>query len=290
LNSGARADTIHRHPYSLSKGSIHIHELSTFIEQHSRLVVITGAGVSVASGIPTYRDNTGTWARNEPIQHRDFLQRHSSRQRYWARSFAGWPAVQTAKPNSAHYALAQLERQEQIALLVTQNVDRLHQRAGHRRVVDLHGRLDQVVCMDCSARTLRADIQERLVPLNPQLQVTGALAPDGDADVADELIANVVIPDCIHCGGILKPDVVFFGDSVNREIVATVKQAIEQADGLLVVGSSLMVYSGFRFCRHAAAAGTPIACINPGVTRADELFTLKISAPCGPVLQALIGA
>jgi len=124
--------------------------------------------------------------------------------------------------------------------------------------------------------------------LNPQLQVSGALAPDGDADVAEALIADVVIPDCVNCGGVLKPDVVFFGDSVNRETVAAINQAIEQADAVLVIGSSLMVYSGFRFCRHAAAQGKPIACINPGITRADDLFALKITAPCGPVLEALI--
>jgi len=265
-----------------------IKELLSFFEKHHRILVITGAGISVSSGIPTYRNNAGVWSRNAPIQHRDFLQKPASRQRYWARSFAGWPAVQLAQPNTSHLTLVQLEQRGHIPLLVTQNVDRLHQRAGQRNVIDLHGRLDQVVCLDCGGRVERTEIQQRLAALNPHLQTAGTLAPDGDADVPDQLVADVVVPDCLLCGGLLKPDVVFFGDSVNREIVAAINVAIEQADALLVIGSSLMVYSGFRFCRQAAAIGRPIACINPGTTRADDLFELKITDPSEPVLEQLL--
>jgi NAD-dependent SIR2 family protein deacetylase len=263
-------------------------DLLAFVTRHPQLVVLTGAGVSAPSGIPTYRNAEGIWMRNAPIQHRDFLTKPAARQRYWARSFAGWPAVLAAQPNSAHYALAQLESRGHIATLVTQNVDRLHQRAGHRVVVDLHGRLDQVICLDCGATAPRTDVQVQLRELNTHLVHSDRLFPDGDADVPDDLIDRVVVPDCPRCGGILKPDVVFFGDSVERSLVSTINTAIEKADALLVIGSSLMVYSGFRFCRYAAERGIPIACINPGTTRADDLFQLKLSATCGPVLERLV--
>lgn len=261
--------------------------LIEFVRAHPRLLVLTGAGVSVSSGIPTYRDRAGVWSRSTPIQHRDFLQHRTARQRYWARSFAGWPAVQAAQPNAAHHALVQLETAGHIDLLVTQNIDRLHQRAGQRQALDLHGRMDRVLCMDCGARTPRADLQVRLARLNPHLSSAGSLAPDGDADVPDALIAAVTPPDCLHCGGLLKPDVVFFGDSVDRALVERINAAIVDADAMLVVGSSLMVYSGFRFCRHAAQQGIPLACINPGATRADALIDLKVTADAAPVLARL---
>lgn len=264
--------------------------LADFVIRHRRLVVLTGAGVSAPSGIPTYRNTDGVWTRNAPIQHREFITRESARQRYWARSFAGWPAVLAAQPNDAHRALVQLEALDRISLLVTQNVDRLHQRAGHRQVIDLHGRLDQVLCLDCAAVLSRAEVQEHLRALNSHLGEPETLHPDGDADVPDDLIARVVIPPCQRCGGVLKPNVVFFGDSVDRDLVATINAALATADGLLVIGSSLMVYSGFRFCRFAAEQGLPLACINPGATRADDLFQLKVSADCGPVLSSLVSA
>lgn len=273
---------------SASKIQSDIESLKRFINQHPQLVVLTGAGISAASGIPTYRNQVGDWIRNTPIQHREFLLRESSRKRYWARSFAGWPAVNAAQPNKAHLALAQMEASGSIGLLVTQNVDRLHQRAGQHQVIDLHGRLDQVLCLDCGAATLRSDMQERLSLLNSHLQHAEQLLPDGDADVPDDLVDAVTIPECLNCGGILKPDVVFFGDSVNRDKVALINHAIDSAGALLVIGSSLMVFSGYRFCRHAAGQSVPIACINPGTTRADALFDLKIEADCESVLQQLI--
>lgn len=273
---------------SASRVQSDIESLHGFISAHPQLVVLTGAGISVASGIPAYRNHAGAWMRNAPIQHRDFLLQESSRQRYWARSFAGWPAVGAAEPNKAHLALARMEAQGSIDLLVTQNVDRLHQRAGHHQVIDLHGRLDQVICLDCGAVTSRSDMQARLSLFNPHLQQAERLLPDGDADVHDELVNAVIIPECLRCGGILKPDVVFFGDSVSREKVAQINQAIDNASGLLVIGSSLMVFSGYRFCRHAALRSVPMACINPGATRADDLFDLKIEADCALVLPQLV--
>ncbi len=239
-------------------------------------------------GIPTYRDHNGTWQRAEPIQHQEFITSSSKRQRYWLRSYAGWPAVCSAEPSPTHHALAELESLGFIHLLVTQNVDQLHQKANSKNVIDLHGRLDRVVCLECHSIYERADIQDQLAALNSFLELSGELAPDGDADVDDTRVHQVEIPDCKKCGGTLKPDVVFFGDNVNREIVQRVYDAIDDADALLIVGSSLKVFSGFRFCRHAHDKKKVIASVNPGVTRADELLSLRIAQPCDSVFPALV--
>lgn len=259
-------------------------DLLTFIEYHPRLVVITGAGISLASGIPTYRDQSGNWIRNQPIQHRDFIDLPASRQRYWARSMAGWPTVAAAEPTPAHHALARLEALGYIKMLVTQNVDGLHQRAGHERVLDLHGRLDLVVCLGCSHTLSREDMQVRLQALNVGVKPAEAPQPDGDADVPQPVIENLRVPDCPCCGGCLKPDVVFFGGSVPRLLVDEIYAAVDQADALLAIGSSLKVFSGFRFCKHASKQGIPICTINPGETRADELATLTIREDCQSLL------
>ncbi len=170
---------------------------------------------------------------------------------------------------------------------MTQNVDRLHQKAGSRQVIDLHGRLDQVICLKCHRREDRERLQARLKALNPFLQETGQTAPDGDADVEDYQVPLVTVPDCETCAGTLKPEVVFFGGNVNREIVQHIYDELEEADGLLIVGSSLKVFSGYRFCRYAAERGLPIASINPGVTRADPLIQTKIQAEASPVLASV---
>ena len=249
--------------------------LQAFIQCRARLLVITGAGISTGSGIGDYRDQAGQWKRTRPVNHQDFMSSHSWRQRYWGRSQLGYPSFLKANPNSAHHALARMEQQGQLMGLVTQNVDRLHQHAGHKNVVDLHGRLDQVICMDCGALVARAEIQEWLEQQNPHLQSRAfSPAPDGDADLETDF-SGVQVPDCAACGGILKPHVVFFGDSVDRQIVDQINAMVDSADGVLVVGSSLMVFSSFRFVRHAHAKGVPIAALNRGVTRADELFSLK---------------
>lgn len=263
-------------------------QLRELIAANPRLFVITGAGISSASGIPTYRDEIGNWNSNTPIQHGDFLKEASVRQRYWARSFVGWPNVGKAKPNSAHHGLVELEKLGYVTSLVTQNVDRLHQKAGQRKVTDLHGRLDQVVCMDCGVVNSRHDVQDWLWQNNPHLEgLELEIRPDGDADVQEDLIDQVKIPSCQSCGGLLKPNVVFYGGSVDREKVNYLYDKLEGADSLLVVGSSLMVYSSYRFCKFAAERNIPIYCINEGLTRADGLLALKVAEDCGQVLTTL---
>ena len=262
--------------------------LRQFITQHRRLLVITGAGCSVESGIPTYRNHSGQWLRNQPIQHTDFINQASARKRYWARSLAGWPAVHMARPNDAHRALAAMEARQQIPLLVTQNVDRLHQKAGQKHVIDLHGRLDQVICLDCHQVSEREAMQQRLLLLNALTPPEAlALAPDGDADVDEQLIRDLLVPDCERCNGILKPNVVFFGGAVSKLIVEAITSQLDQVDGLLIVGSSLSVFSGFRFCRLAHRNSVPIAAINQGKTRADDLFSVKLEADCSAALAEL---
>ena len=264
-------------------------ELRDFVAAHPKLFVITGAGSSHASGIPTYRDEIGTWKGNTPIQHGEFMTDPDKRKRYWARSFRGWPTIADATPNPSHHALAALEAKGYIDTLVTQNVDGLHQKAGQRRVVDLHGRLDAVLCMDCGARSSRAALQERLRELNPHFELLAeqalVVAPDGDADVRQSLVDRVTVPDCEFCAGMLKPDVVFYGGSVRKDLVSSLFEKLSQASGVLVVGSSLMVYSSFRFCKFASENAIPMACVNQGLTRADALYTLKVNADCGQTLQ-----
>jgi len=263
-------------------------DLARFIADHRRLFVLTGAGCSTESGIPDYRDADGAWKRTGPMTFQTFIGDARARQRYWARSLVGWPRFRRAMPNRAHAALARLEADGRIELVVTQNVDRLHQAAGQRRVIDLHGRLDLVRCMSCM-RTLPRDlVQEELVARNPQFAGLAAEhAPDGDADLDGVDFSTFDVPSC-PCGGILKPDVVFFGENVPRERVATAMDALARADAMLVVGSSLMVYSGFRFARAAAEAGKPIAAVNIGRTRADPLLSLKVAAPCTQALAFVL--
>lgn len=263
-------------------------ELPEFIARHRRLLVVTGAGCSTDSGIPDYRDADGQWKRTPPVTFQAFMGEAATRQRYWARSLLGWPRFGLARPNTTHHALAALEADGRVELLLTQNVDCLHQRAGSRTVIDLHGRLDQVRCMACEARSSREQLQVRLLAANPGWdRLDAGMAPDGDADLETDFSAFQV-PDCEHCGGLLKPDVVFFGENVPRERVAAVQAHLQQSDAVLVVGSSLMVYSGFRFVDAAAKAGLPIAAVNLGRTRADHLLSLKVQMPCAQALGFLL--
>jgi NAD-dependent SIR2 family protein deacetylase len=211
-----------------------------------------------------------------------------TRKRYWARSLVGWRRFGRATPNDAHLALAALERQGRVGLLVTQNVDGLHQAAGSSAVVDLHGRLATVRCMDCETRSPREELQQELLRRNPEWSRFEARdAPDGDAELHGLDFSGFDVPDCRRCGGLLKPDVVFYGESVPRERVERAMQGVRDADAMLVVGSSLMVYSGYRFAREAAAAGKPVAAVNLGRTRADELLSLKVSQSCSLALAFL---
>jgi NAD-dependent SIR2 family protein deacetylase len=217
------------------------------------------------------------------------VREHAVRQRYWARSAIGWPRISKAEPNAAHIGLVSLEKQLAELVIVTQNVDGLHQRAGSSRVIDLHGTLERVVCLDCGSYFPRIEIQEYLLRHNPQLEgLSARLRPDGDVQRVDTDFSNIEIPQCDHCDGMLKPDVVFFGENVPGQRITECFEALEQADAVLVVGSSLMVYSGYRFMLKAQARNIPIAAINLGKTRADELLSLKIERDCGETLTELV--
>ena len=263
--------------------------LFRFVEEHARLFVLTGAGISTGSGIPDYRDAQGQWKRRQPVTMQDFLRSAAVRRRYWARSMIGWPVLANARPNAAHLALARLEAAGRVQHLVTQNVDGLHQRAGSTRVVELHGTVAWVVCLNCGAEVSRLVIQEMLETANPEYaHLSAATAPDGDADLDAHDLDGFEIPACFRCGGILKPDVVFFGDGVPKERVDAAMDALQQTDAMLVIGSSLMTYSGYRFCEQAHRAGKPIAAVNLGRTRADRLLSLKVERPCADALGEVV--
>jgi len=263
--------------------------LADWFEQHRHWAVLTGAGCSTASGIPDYRDRDGAWKRCPPVQIRDFLASRAVRQRYWARSMTGWPAFAVARPNAAHRALAGLEAAGRIERLVTQNVDGLHQQAGSRRVTDLHGRLDRVECLGCGNEIPRAEFQQRLRAENRDWPLHLApMAPDGDADLDGASFDEFRVPACERCGGVLKPGVVFFGDAIPAERSREALAAVRAAEALLVVGSSLMVWSGYRLVRAAVEAGRVVGAINLGRTRADGLLSFKVESPCADALAALV--
>ena len=263
--------------------------LTEFFAEHERIFVLTGAGVSTASGIPDYRDDSGDWKHQQPMEYREFVERHEARQRYWARSFIGWQRFNRARPNRAHQALARLEQLHRLTRTVTQNVDGLHQRAGSRQVTELHGSLATVVCLACGDVIERLSMQKQLLERNPSLaDLAAQIAPDGDARLNAFDASEVDLPVCTSCGGILKPQVVFFGESVPVARVESCFDALAGADAMLVVGSSLMVYSGFRFVRAAHRAGIPVAAINRGKTRADEILSFSIKQDCATVLSSVL--
>lgn len=264
-------------------------QLRRWLEGYRHVFVLTGAGCSTGSGIPDYRDATGGWKRTPPVNYRDFVEDPQVNARYWARSFIGWPIVSRASPNAAHIALARAQSSGWMSRLVTQNVDGLHERAGSDGVIDLHGRIDKVVCLQCGERYPRAQVQRRLADANPEWAgISAEVAPDGDADLEGRDFSRFRVPRCEACDGMLKPDVVFFGENVPRLRYEEARLALASSDALLVVGSSLMVYSGYRFARMAHEAGQPIAILNLGRTRADDLASLKIEADCSATLQAAL--
>ena len=276
-------------PPAWSEGGAPLQALHAFVRRHPRLFVITGAGCSTAAGIPDYRDANGDWKRPQPVNYQAFMGDAATRRRYWARSLLGWPVMAGARPGAAHQALAALEGAGRVELLLTQNVDGLHNAAGSQRTLDLHGRIDTVRCMACEARLPRADLQAELLRRNPGWATLSArAAPDGDADLDGHDFTTFDVPPCPRCGtGLLKPDVVFFGEAVPRERVEAAHAALARADAVLVAGSSLMVYSGFRFVQAAVERGLPVAAINRGRTRADGLLALKLEADVGEALHAL---
>ncbi|MGH3372104.1 MAG: NAD-dependent protein deacetylase [Nocardioidaceae bacterium] len=253
-----------------------------------RLAVLTGAGVSTDSGIPDYR-GPGSPSRT-PMTYSEFVSGPAARQRYWARSYLGWSRMHRARPNASHHALARLAAEGRVRLLITQNVDGLHEQAGSDPVCALHGRISDVVCLGCRVRSPRAGLQERMRLLNPGFAITARgveARPDGDVEV--DSTAGFVVPGCPACGGVLKPDVVFFGENVPKDRVQHCFAAVDEAEALLVAGSSLSVLSGYRFVRHAHTRGIPVVVVNRGATRGDALATHKVDAGCADFLTALAG-
>ncbi len=253
-----------------------------------RIVVLSGAGCSTESGIPDYRGpETRRTARN-PIRYRAFVGDAAARRHYWARSATGWPAFAAAEPNDGHRALTCLEAAGRVRGIITQNVDRLHHAAGSTRIVELHGALEEVVCLGCRAVSSRHALQKRLLALNPGwTDRTAALAPDGDAELPRSATASFRVPACPRCGGVLKPNVTFFGENVPAPWVNDAWTLLDEGDALLVVGSSLTVYSGYRFVRRAAQQGMPVAVVNLGPTRGDDLAAVRVGARTGAVLPRL---
>ncbi len=252
-------------------------------------MVLTGAGISTPSGIPDYRDSEGVRRGRQPMMYQEFLGQPEARRRYWARAMLGWPRIRQARPNAAHQALAQLQAAGKIAGVITQNVDALHDEAGSLEVIELHGSLQRVVCLDCEQRSQREAIQQQLEAHNPYLAGIDAVqAPDGDTLLDPAFEERFQVPHCPYCNGQrLKPDVVFFGENVTAVNAARALAAVHEAAGLLVVGSSLMAYSAFRLCRAVAEQGKPLLAVNFGKTRADELLDLKLEQPCDHVLPWL---
>ncbi len=263
-----------------------------------RVVALTGAGCSTESGIPDYRGPRGRLRERAPIQYDEFVRSSEARRRYWARSAVGWPRLREARPNPAHRALATLERSGFLRGIITQNVDRLHQKAGSRTLLELHGSLEGVRCLACDAAVTRTELQDRLLRLNPSWgsrvryshrrgSDRADTAPDGDAELPSADVAGFRVPPCRCCAGVLKPDVVFFGENVPPARVERAWRLDGKAELILVVGSSLSVFSGRRFVYRAREDSVPIAIVNIGPTRADELARIKIEGRAGEVLPDL---
>jgi NAD-dependent SIR2 family protein deacetylase len=249
---------------------------------------LSGAGISTESGIPDYRGPTGVARNATPMTYGEFVGSDDAQRRYWARSHIGWRRIAAAAPNQGHQAVADLQRSGAVSGIVTQNVDGLHQAAGAHYVIDLHGRLDRVTCLDCHASSSRAVLDARLGGLNPNWDAAAVeLKPDGDAVISDKALAAFVYARCEGCGGRLKPDVVFFGENVPKPRVLQAFDLVESARSLVVLGSTLTVASGFRFVRHAAKLGRRIAIVNQGATRADGLADIVVDAPLGITLAAI---
>lgn len=254
------------------------------------VAILSGAGLSTESGIPDYRGPSGTARRHTPMTYQSFVGDPVARQRYWARSHLGWRTITTAVPNAGHRAVTSLQRAGLVSGIITQNVDRLHQAAGADDVIELHGNLARVVCLHCGNTVSRAELHERLRQANPDFAARVALVnPDGDAELDDSDLSSFRTVDCALCpGGVLKPDVVFFGESVPAERVARCFALVERARVLLVLGSSLTVMSGRRFVVRATKRGIPVAIINQGPTRSDGAAVLRLDAPLGTALPDVV--
>lgn len=277
----------------MAPSATHRHDVQALLDllRGRRTVVLTGAGCSTESGIPDYRGPDGTLRTRTPIRYQEFMGSAPARARYWSRSMVGWPTFSRAEPNEAHRALARMEAAGAVSAVITQNVDELHQRAGARTVVDLHGTLSRVRCTDCGHTVGRGELQRRLEELNPGFVGTAARRmADGDAELPDGAEEGFRVPACRRCQGILKPDVVFFGENVPSERVDRCWSLYDQAEVLLVVGSSLAVFSGRRFVLRASRDGRPVAIVNLGPTRGDETAAVKVEARVGRFLPRLADA
>ncbi|XP_060898815.1 NAD-dependent protein lipoamidase sirtuin-4, mitochondrial isoform X1 [Labrus mixtus] len=290
-SSSTSAGVVNFVPVCSSTDSTSRKLLQDFVSRSTRLFVITGAGLSTESGIPDYRsEGVGLYARTDrrPMQHAEFVRSAKSRQRYWARNFVGWPQFSSHQPNSAHMILQRWEERGKLHWVVTQNVDALHSKAGQKRLTELHGCAHRVMCLGCGAISARAALQKRFLALNPAWRAqAGGVAPDGDVFLDDEQVLHFRVPSCEDCGGSLKPEVTFFGDTVNKATVQFVHDRLAESDAVLVVGSSLQVYSGYRFLLAASDRKIPVAILNIGSTRADHLAQLKVSGRCGEVLSVI---
>ncbi|KAL7742809.1 hypothetical protein ACLKA6_019618 [Drosophila palustris] len=268
-----------------------IKRLEDFLLSKPNILVLTGAGISTESGIPDYRSaGVGLYARtnHKPIQHMEFVKSINVRKRYWARNFVGWPNFSSTQPNATHHALSRFEREARVQSVVTQNVDRLHAKAGSKSVIELHGSGYVVKCLKCDYRIDRHEFQSILSSLNPAFKdAPDMIRPDGDVEIPTEYIENFVIPTCPSCGGDLKPEIVFFGDNVPRQRLDTIAGMVYNSDGLLVLGSSLLVFSGYRIVLQTKDLKLPVAIVNIGETRADHLADIKISAKCGDVIPKM---
>jgi len=272
--------------YDLGPTAIQLASLASFVEPGG-LAVLTGAGLSTESGIPDYRGPSSRARPRRPMQYQEFIKSEAARRRYWARSMLGWPRFAAARPNTGHVVLQQLEARGLVQSILTQNVDGLHLAAGSGDALELHGALREAICLECGRLMPRDELQAELERWNSQLLAEVVeLAPDGDADLDDASLAQFRIVDC-ECGGRLKPHVVFFGENVPRARVERALAMVDRARALLVVGSSLTVWSGFRFVRAAAERGQPVGILSLGPTRGDDCATLRIEAGVGVTLSAL---
>lgn len=268
--------------------SEHIKILCDFLDSQRNFLVLTGAGVSTESGIPDYRsEDVGLFARSttKPIQFQEFLRKPEVRRRYWARNYVGWPRFSSFQPNHNHYILSNMEKARKVSCIITQNVDNLHTKAGSSNVIELHGTAFKVICLQCAYTIGRHTFQNILKQLNSSVVISPqSMRPDGDTELAQELIDNFKVPECPQCSGILKPKIVFFGDNVPKSVLDSVDNEAGKCDALLVLGTSLSTYSGLRIIHRVSELKKPIGIINIGPTRGDAFANLRIDARCGDVL------
>lgn len=259
------------------------------VVSRGRVVVLSGAGISTESGIPDYRGESGSLRRHTPMTYDEFTHSAEGRRRYWARSHLGWRTIARAEPNSGHHAVATLREAGLLSGVITQNVDGLHRAAGTRGVVELHGNLDRVICLGCRRTTPREELDDRLRAANPDFGGTATrINPDGDVELAEEAVRTFTLVDCTRCAGVLKPDVVFFGENVPRPRVERCYRLVDESSAVLVLGSSLTVMSGLRFVRHAAKTGKPVLIVNRGQTRGDAHARVRVDLPLGEALADLV--